>query len=624
MATRTMNYRNLNKVDKSSYKFDANTLRNFINFILSLGNTRIRRSDFYGLKSLVDSLDMEYYSKDTIKMNLLNIINQLISLVVDCKITNAGMLMSHVNNLVDNSDKIKEKFHILTDDEIHYISLLIRKYNSKRYFFDRVDDIIDMLTQAKVANAIEVDKYIDKACELMEQVTRDHNVANSEFDQDYMDLEDFTFEQNVTETYKILSNPSNVLLTGMQGFNDLLGGGIELGRGYVIMGLSGEGKSGLLLNIAVQIKKNNKDYKTKDPNLKPCIAYITQENSKVETIERLYNITTDLNSMVIKPLDQVIHDMRTTGEMIMTPDNPMNLAIIYKEPFTNDTTFFHEVIDTMRERGYEVVCILHDYLQRINSANPMYRGDIRLELGAIMNEECTIAKNRHIAFITVGQLNRVADDKIAESKEKNKKNIVGMIRRSNIGESIQILHNADVVMVVAKEYDDENKILYFGIHKVKGRNKSEGKDFVYQPFVKGSTIRLEEDLGRTAVHKDSLAPGVGIQALQQKIGMKISNKLSDLGSSYEDIGDIAQKRGEKVKGVTATRDIMKTNLPMGIWKASRKRDVLAELMEVQLRGEQEFVRNWTYVQPSQEVNINCPWSIRPEVYQVEPPWSIRM
>lgn len=617
MANRTMNYRNLNKVEKSSYKFDANTLRNFINFILSLGNTRIRKADFYGLKTLVDSLDMEYYSKDITKMNLLNITNQLINLVIEGKITNPGMLMSHVKTLVDNSDKVKEKFNILNDGEIHYVSLLIRKYNAKRYFFDRADDIIDMLTQAKVANAIEVDKYIDKACELMEEVTRNHAVANSEFDQDYMDLEDFTFEQNVTETYNILSNPSNILLTGMQGFNDMLGGGIELGRGYVIMGISGEGKSGFLLNLAVQIKKNNRNYRTKDPGLKPCIVYITQENSKIETIERLYNITTDTNSMIVKPLDQVIYDMRTTGEMIITEDNPMNLAVIYKEPFTNDTTFFHEVIDTMKERGYEVVCILHDYLQRINSANPMYRGDIRLELGAIMNEECTIAKNRHIAFITVGQLNRVADDKIAESKEKNKKNIVGMIRRSNIGESIQILHNADVVMVAAREYDDENQILYFGIHKVKGRNKSEGKDYVYQPFVKGSTIRLEEDLGREAVHKESLAPGVGIQALQKKIGMKISNKLADLDDSYEDIGDIMNRRG-----ATATYTLFKHSQPKGIRKTSRVVDPIAELMQVQLRGEQEFIQNWTYVQPSQEVKIDCPWSIRPEVYQVEPPWRI--
>lgn len=604
---RNLNYHNLNRSRKSAYKFDATTLRSFVSFVLSIDNPKIRKSDLYGLKSLIDSFDMEYYMKDQVKVNLLKILQKGLELVIEGKITNGKIIESHINFFIENSEDINESFRKLTDEEITYISMMIRKYNSRRYFFDNVDDIIDLLTAAKMANALEIDQCIDKVCRRMEEVTRDHNIAGSEFDSDYVDLEDFTFEQNLTEAYNVLNNPSNVLQTGMQGFNELLGGGIELSRGYVIMGISGEGKSGFLLNLAVQIKNNNRFYQTKDPNLKPCVVYISQENSKIETLERLYNITTDIESMTVKPLDQVIHDMRTKGNMIISDDNPMNLAIIYKEPFTNDTSFFHEVIDTMKERGYEVVCILHDYLQRINSANPNYRGDIRLELGAIMNEECTIAKNRHIAFVTVGQLNRTADDKIAESKERNKKNLIAMIRRSHIGESIQILHNADVVMVAAREYDDEEDRLYFGIHKVKGRDKGQGRMYTYQPFVKGSTIKLEEDLGKDPVHKDTLAPIIGIQGAQKKASQNISSKIKNLDASQGDISGILSKRRF---GLTASVVPVPRDKPTKVPKNKKKQG-------------QNIMPLSDFINQCICETVEAPWSIRKEVYQKEPPWFIR-
>ena len=72
------------------------------------------------------------------------------------------------------------------------------------------------------------------------------------------------FDEYARQSYSDLSNPSNKLSTGMQGFNYLLGGGYENGRCYCFFGLQGEGKSITLLDTALQIKRYNRKFKPKD------------------------------------------------------------------------------------------------------------------------------------------------------------------------------------------------------------------------------------------------------------------------------------------------------------------------------------------------------------------------
>ena len=73
-------------------------------------------------------------------------------------------------------------------------------------------------------------------------------------------LEDGNFENCITETYNMITNPSRRLQSGMQGLNEMIGGGFESGRVYMFLGTSGIGKSKLLLNIMYQIKNYNFNY----------------------------------------------------------------------------------------------------------------------------------------------------------------------------------------------------------------------------------------------------------------------------------------------------------------------------------------------------------------------------
>ena len=114
------------------------------------------------------------------------------------------------------------------------------------------------------------------------------------------------FEDSVRDAYNQLTSPKRKLITGMQGLNELLGGGFESGRCYMFFGLPGEGKSLILLNILFQLKKYNVDYKCKDPTKKPCVVLLTMENDITESIDRLFSVTVHKNSMIEYDINDVI------------------------------------------------------------------------------------------------------------------------------------------------------------------------------------------------------------------------------------------------------------------------------------------------------------------------------
>lgn len=475
------------------YKFSENTLVSFVDLILSYDCNRVQRSDLNDLFTILQVVPSSSYVDNT--NNIYNLLLTVLTNIIGNSITDNLIIENQIRDL-QCSDPLLSRlnFRKLTDSEIESVKNNIRLFTSRLYFFEHIDIVEDFISDIKRADIYSLDGKINDLCKVMREIVRRYEDLKSDFDENFMDLEDTSFVQNISDAHAVLSDPSSCLKTGMVGVNQLCGGGFKLGRGYVILGVSGEGKSGFLLNLATQIKQYNKDFKTKDPNLKPCVVYITQENSKNETIERLYNITTSNQNFTDDNIDKVINDMRGIGGLGLSDDNPINLAIIYKKPHTNNTSFFTEVIDRMKNRGYEVICILHDYVQRLNPQNPTYKdSDLRLQLGAIINEECTIAKEHNIVFITAGQLNREADSKLLDARSKGYCNLVSYIKRGQIGESLQIIQNADVILIIAREELRSNNQLYLGIHCVKNRDRGSGLEYVYQPFEGKSTIKLLED-----------------------------------------------------------------------------------------------------------------------------------
>ena len=158
------------------------------------------------------------------------------------------------------------------------------------------------MTQFKTSdfyNKQDIVPRIGEMIGLFQNEFRQMNFINNATDMMFS-LEDGDFENCITETYNMVTNPSRRLQSGMQGLNEMIGGGFESGRVYMFMGTSGIGKSKLLLNIMYQIKNYNMNYKPKDPTKKPCVVMLTMENTVVETIRRKYSTKSFLFSRVVQ------------------------------------------------------------------------------------------------------------------------------------------------------------------------------------------------------------------------------------------------------------------------------------------------------------------------------------
>jgi hypothetical protein len=255
------------------------------------------------------------------------------------------------------------------------------------------------------------------------------------------------------------------------------------------------------------------------------------ENSIKETVQRVFSMCVG-RDMASYSEEGAINALKTEGELAVSGNDPIDLIIKYKPNLSEDTSYLYTLCEDLEDEGYEVICFLQDYIKRIRSAEGSFGGDLRLQLGAIINEFKVFATLKNIPVITASQLNRTATAAIDEAKIKNKADLVRLIGRSNVGESNLILENSDWIALIAPEFDkDGNK--YLGIQRVKSRYYIPGDFFcAYLPYIK-DTIKFVEDLySPVPVHKVTMREEVQLNGVNS--GQGIVNEIKDF-TEFNDI-----------------------------------------------------------------------------------------
>ena len=188
--------------------------------------------------------------------------------------------LNQIDNPLNSSDFAVIEQRIYSDYE---------NYSVITYMAQAHDKFIELTTAGSQLEREAVLK--DMRFRLRDIGTTLRQTANTATGSETFSLTDSdVFIRTMSNVYDRLHNPSTKLKTGMQAFNNIISGGFENGRIYLLFGLPGEGKSMTMLNLALQLKKFNREYKPKDPNKRPCIVYLTMENSLEETIERAHGI----------------------------------------------------------------------------------------------------------------------------------------------------------------------------------------------------------------------------------------------------------------------------------------------------------------------------------------------
>lgn len=490
---------------------DLNTFNILCRYILS-SSSYLRINHLINLQKLIFSLDPSTYENDPDKMKRVLFLRRGLEARIDYNLKDIALITNHIfSGLNFDVDFVDFNNYEMDADSIMWVHNMVSE--SLQYFFiyDASDRLLDLCTRIKSSDYShrgELVKEFEVLVDNMKNEFRKSKPDDSLTDMTFS-LRQGIFENVVTETYNIITNPSRRLMCGMQGLNEMVGGGFESGRVYMLLGITGIGKSISLLNLAYQLKRYNNHYKPKDPTKTPCIVYLTMENTVVETITRLFDLAVEGSvGMANYSIDEVLRKLREEGELVLSDISPIDIVIKYKANKSVDTSYLYSLVDDLEDDGYEVICMIQDHVKRIRS---IYGStDLRIELGDVVNEFKVFAAEKDIPVITNCHLNRDAAKIIEEAKGKNV-DITMKLGKANVGESLLMMDNIDCAIIINLDWDSEsNKYMCFNL--IKMRDKTE-RTYIAQPFIYGGGVRLIEDVGGVPMFKEHLHMNNDIQRI---------------------------------------------------------------------------------------------------------------
>ena len=487
---------------KIPLNFDLSSLDLLCNFVIS-ENRNVRRLQYINLRNLIEMLDMEKYISDQERYKRILFIKKGLEARLERNLQDRIMILKYINGGILDNDIIDiSDFKDMSNAEIDWINETVSSAIKYAFIYERVDPMIELWQRFKNADyrsVSEISSEIEAATSELNTLFRKAKVESST--ERAFSLTPEVMESVMTDAWQEVTSSYRKLITGMQGFNQLIGGGFENTRVYLLLGITGVGKSMTLVNLAYQLKKYNKGFKPKDPTKRPCITYVTMENTVVETIQRLFQICTGEEFAKQSSPQEAINKLRAEGELYLTDESPIDIIIKFVPNKSVDTSYLYTLVEDLEDEGYEVIALLQDHAKRIRSTlkNP----DVRLELGDVINEFKTFAMLKDIPVISNSHLNREGARVIDANSGKSKADLTRMLGKSNIGESLLMLDNVDYACIINYEYDNENQ-KYMVFKEIKTRVKT-FRDYVCQPFDINNEIKLVEDYySPIPVFKDTL------------------------------------------------------------------------------------------------------------------------
>lgn len=521
-----VNFLNYNKKIKP-IKLNLNLLMYdiFARYVLQPINF-VKMEHLVNLRKLITIIDPTTYENEPDKVQRVKFILKGLEARLDNNINDRDLVLAYINGGLDFQVSFLDyNKMILSRDEILYVHKMVSETLQYKFMYEKVDQFQDVITRFKTSDFETRGNIVKEFENLIDECKNEfrHTKVNDNSIDMTFSLKEGEFESAITNTWNIITNPSRRLMCGMQGLNELIGGGFESGRVYMLLGTSGVGKSITLLNLIYQIKRFNKNYKTKDPTKTPCIVLLTMENTVIETITRLFSLIMGSGNMSSYSAQDCINILRSQGELTLNDSSPIDIIIKYKANRSVDTSYLYTLYDDLLDEGREMICLVQDHVKRIRSVYA--NSDIRLELGDVVNELKVFAAEKDIPVLTNSHLNRDASRIIEEASRKNNQDVGKLLGKSNTGESMLMIDNLDCALNITLDFDkNENRYMTFNLTKMRDKPL---RTYIAQPFVPGSTIRLLEDVGGIPQFKESIH---GADEIKKSPIIKVSAASSIMGN----------------------------------------------------------------------------------------------
>jgi len=566
------------KKEKITYKLSINTIINLLKYTYSNSDYLLAKS-YKNLKRFIDSIDenRSYTEDDGNVIEYFRVLKEVLNIIDELDEIPYGSEM--IDYISEKYPEEKVSYNTLQtifesemlegdmpDNNIQYWNKFIQDKLDHFSMFNNLDKLQDVIDAFKLPNtSIDPNNVIPLARETITTLYRELQ-ANKSPEQSKLNIFN-PMSDNVNKVVKTsldsFLNTGSKLTTGYQGFDKMIKGGLQNGRCYLLVGIPKHFKSGVIVNISLNTCCYAKNWITKNPDAIPCVVYYTMENSLNETLERVYNyfgipfnfkydIVKNKNGFETKKYKLTDEEVQMVINRIQKESYEKTgicYIIVYDNKRTTDTSAMYTLYDELLAQGFEMIMLAHDYIKKIRSVQPAV--DIRQELGNVVDEFCTFAKDKDIPVITIHQFNREAMKKAEEeAKGGLRKDLGRKLNASMVGDSNLVLENADVSIAVDKEFDVETNQNYETFHILMARIKTDPLfDYMAQPFdpdPKYDGFRIAVDVDRKTplyITKISKLPDAGERqsidssndAVKKRLGNKSGlNKSKELEEENED------------------------------------------------------------------------------------------
>jgi replicative DNA helicase len=492
------------KLKPLKIKFDITTLNMVISFIYKDSVLRTRKT-LTNIYKLFTNLDESLYDQDELlKARIWLIQKTLYGKLIDGFENDENLKQYCLDDIGCDELRANTLINILETKKI--------SHDESKYLIKKIDDTLEYGYTVTVKDIIkEILATIDDGdFKSYKSVSEDlydiatavinikRNTTSLGSDQTFS-LADEQFDAVIEDAVQKLKDRNRIFITGIQRLNTILAPGYLSKRLYTYLAFPGKGKSTILLKSAIDIRKYNKGIKTKDPDKRPAVLFLTLENDIPETIERIYNMCVDSDDIRNYSPKQIKKKMKEKGGLKLTDGD--NIDIIIKE-YKNrelDTNDLYTLINDLSDEGIEVITLVLDYMKRIRPAEKAK--DEKTELKNITNELKEVAKFFDIPVITAQQLNRVGASVVDAAIQAKKEDVTKLVGRDAIAGAWEVIENSDVVIIVNPETKSDTGELFLTFKLLKRRYRSSEEneklrrlEYFNHPFEPGNEICLIDDI----------------------------------------------------------------------------------------------------------------------------------
>lgn len=480
--------------------FDITMLNALIKYTRCIG--WVKRPQLDTLLKLLRKLDLNTYNYNEDLQIRIRLIIAICSGMIEENITDKDVLEMFVKEQVSDGIEILLNIGLeenkLNKSECDTIERAISERLQYSYLYSFKNDLMDMYEELEKPGFNSYYEAVNSLKTSLTKLMASLEMCGASDDM----IKEFSFSGYLYNTMmdKIVARAkkeSTILKTGMRCMNAMLSPGFEGSRLYVYLGGTGKGKSGVLLNIADQIRLFNPQVIPYESGIRKTVVFITMENTINETIERLFDMYND-TGIAMKYLDpeEVKRILREKGRFSFDDENGIDIDIMYYADLEIATSDLYNIWYRLRDMGKEPIALILDYILKIDSARDN-NNDERLRLTYSAKELKSFAQVFDIPVITAMQFNREGNSIIDAATRDEKEGILNFVGPALIGTAWGLVQEADWVgsLNLERRRSTNTNHMSFKLYKIRGKKDDMMIDYFNHPFI-GNSLRLMPDVDK--------------------------------------------------------------------------------------------------------------------------------